>query len=507
MPVLGGEADPRIVGISGWAINSGLSTQDVPFTHIFIPDPGSVPRWGDAEFQVVPDASYHSLLTDGNNSADPTSEFFPGKFGDIKGADYSAGVLGVETDQFLLPSLYRPKQGDRVAVFGRWIVDCGHPDFHTEIHPPLLTARAWTVNQLGACAKESMPNPSGVPSGYATCVRVIGRPYLDSQEFGDGSLPLHVLGQLQQLVCWGIPLIPDIVPCLTQMSALAHVLPKPFTDLQTMVFDVRPPPPPTHLDGSGGYHLVVQWHFTVRPGVVVKLTRTGSDGVLVQVVMIPGQYQQPAPKCHTVQIDPYRVSQAFDPSVGVAFGILVNTIGAGLLGGSPPRVAVLNRGLEARFCNAPAAVSSSDVNIHQVAYNALGENPDYSVDGSQPFPIYGFLNVGWVPNRVVVNPLAPFALIISNPTDGESFGPARNNQGAAGLSTDPINFRASAVGLPSQSLEWTDNGVHLGSGPSFSATLSAGSCSFEKHVIVATAKDASGDSASSSINVFAGQIC
>ena len=46
MPVLGGEADPRIVGISGWAINSGLSTQDVPFTHIFIPDPGSVPEMG-----------------------------------------------------------------------------------------------------------------------------------------------------------------------------------------------------------------------------------------------------------------------------------------------------------------------------------------------------------------------------------------------------------------------------------------------------------------------------
>jgi hypothetical protein len=223
--------------------------------------------------------------------------------------------------------------------------------------------------------------------------------------------------------------------------------------------------------------------------------------------MIPGQYQQPTPKCHIVQIDPYRVSQAFDPSVGVGFGIVVNTIGAGLLGGSPSRVAVLNRGLEARFCAAPAATSSSDVNIHQVAYNDLGENPDYSVDGSQPFPIYGFLNVGWVPNRVTVNPLAPFALIISNPTDGESFGPARNNQGAAGLSTDPINFRASAVGLPSESIEWTDNGVHLGSGPSFSATLSAGSCSLEKHVIVATAKDASGNSASSSINVFAGQIC
>src|SRR5215475_2556742 len=57
------------------------------------------------------------------------------------------GTLGMEIDHDLIPESYLPHDGDRVAVFGRWIVDCGHGDndqgvsgFHTEIHPPLLVA-------------------------------------------------------------------------------------------------------------------------------------------------------------------------------------------------------------------------------------------------------------------------------------------------------------------------------------------------------------------------------
>src|SRR5438552_3555096 len=29
-----------------------------------------------------------------------------------------------------------PQDGDRTAVYGHWIIDCGHPDFHSEVHPP-----------------------------------------------------------------------------------------------------------------------------------------------------------------------------------------------------------------------------------------------------------------------------------------------------------------------------------------------------------------------------------
>src|SRR5271169_966217 len=98
-------------------------------------------------------------------------------------ASSSPGVLGVETDHDLIPDSYQPQDGDRTALFGRWIVDCGHGDeegtsgWHTEIHPPLLvaTGRGTGSGYFGANC-----------SGEQTCSSVIGRPFLVSQQFGDG---------------------------------------------------------------------------------------------------------------------------------------------------------------------------------------------------------------------------------------------------------------------------------------------------------------------------------
>ena len=83
------------------------------------------------------------------------------------------GVLGVEIDGAFVPRDYQAQQGDRVAVFGRWIVDCGHTDFQTEIHPSLML----TVAR---------------PTNAGTSVKVISRPFLVSQEFGDGALRQHL---------------------------------------------------------------------------------------------------------------------------------------------------------------------------------------------------------------------------------------------------------------------------------------------------------------------------
>ena len=33
---------------------------------------------------------------------------------------------------------YRPDPGDRIFLLGRHVIDCGHPDWHAEIHPPKL---------------------------------------------------------------------------------------------------------------------------------------------------------------------------------------------------------------------------------------------------------------------------------------------------------------------------------------------------------------------------------
>ena len=129
-----------VVGISGIAVQPQVSEGDVPFTHAF---------GYDYEFMVAPDQPYFSLLAPSNSGVDHFST--PGAVVGEYASGVSAaktlgitvpGVLGVELDQGMIPPDYHLPAGARVALYGRWTVDCGHPDFHTEMHPPLLTAAA-----------------------------------------------------------------------------------------------------------------------------------------------------------------------------------------------------------------------------------------------------------------------------------------------------------------------------------------------------------------------------
>ena len=45
------------------------------------------------------------------------------------------GSLEAEIEQWLIPIGYRPEPADRISMTGRWVVDCGHDDWHTELHP------------------------------------------------------------------------------------------------------------------------------------------------------------------------------------------------------------------------------------------------------------------------------------------------------------------------------------------------------------------------------------
>jgi hypothetical protein len=63
---------------------------------------------------------------------------------------------------------YLPQVGERIVARGRWIIDCGHPDFHAEIHP--LTFAAF-----------------GHPDGLKTVVHVISNPYRVTELYGFGT--------------------------------------------------------------------------------------------------------------------------------------------------------------------------------------------------------------------------------------------------------------------------------------------------------------------------------
>jgi hypothetical protein len=76
---------------------------------------------------------------------DPESQFLLARYDHEPGRSKSRGhgnfteelqgSLENEIEQWLVPVGYRPAPGDRIYMTGRWIVDCGHDDWHTELHP------------------------------------------------------------------------------------------------------------------------------------------------------------------------------------------------------------------------------------------------------------------------------------------------------------------------------------------------------------------------------------
>ena len=102
----------------------------------YIPDLGVHPteedlppihRAYDFNFDVLPDAAYRGLL--GGSAAQHTGNF--------AGRSPSTGRVHVEREQTALPRFAWPEIGDRVAIVGSWIWDCGHwtpAGERTEIH-------------------------------------------------------------------------------------------------------------------------------------------------------------------------------------------------------------------------------------------------------------------------------------------------------------------------------------------------------------------------------------
>jgi hypothetical protein len=76
---------------------------------------------------VLPDPEYHFLQMS-DPQRDPKSNQGQGNF-----TSSHQGNLENEIEQWALPVAYRPQPGDRVWMAGRWIVDCGHQDWHGQL--------------------------------------------------------------------------------------------------------------------------------------------------------------------------------------------------------------------------------------------------------------------------------------------------------------------------------------------------------------------------------------
>jgi hypothetical protein len=363
------EYDLKMAAIAGTVVQPGISGNDVPFTHPFGMD------W---ECYISPDPDFESLLAPTNKIPTDRGLFDAVAYTrEVLGLD-APGILGLETDSDLVPPAFRPSEGDRIVAYGRWIVDAGHSDFHTEIHPPLLMASAHSL-----------------PSG-GTVSTLVSRPYLVSQEFGDGAIRQHLLNEIEKIM--PVPGIPWPF-CLftvksTRVEANPHIFRMPFEGNKYMSYVVRP----RQRRRDSADKLIVSFAFSVRSGVRVWLFDEDSDDAIRVLVYMDGDEYVPPALPNSNDWD-FSIDDLNKIYTDLGTWIKVGLAGLQIMQAFTPDPLTgtvvdyfLDRGIRTRRYDPPHYVTPvmSTINADQ-----LRETSHFTVDDAQSFPVVGWLNVYW----------------------------------------------------------------------------------------------------------------
>ncbi len=383
------------VGVSGTVCQTNLKqawkpTEDVPFLH---------PFYNDWTFYFALDAPYTSLLVrgnevlsdpahDGSTSATDAQTYAHNQGIPVPRVENVESFLEIEMEQGLVGGANKdffpqhpqskddPTPGDRVAVFGRWIIDCGHPNYSAEIHPPLMLV---------------VGRPTDA-SNEGTSVTVIGRAFQVSQTFDEGGLLHHLSSELTKAVVAGV--VAGGFPAY-QMQARPKIISPPFSGLHMMSFTVRPP----SSRSSPTDTLLLSFHFTVRSGVAVEVSKGPiPDQVLVTVVMNDANYTSASlPQKHDVTVNITDLPTDAQTAIGSIASVA----------GFPQ---VLGRGIVTERYDMPPAQSVHDNEnvVTNVVVEQMSGLTSVSVDDSQPYPIYGWLKLHWKRELIVVS--HPFPL-------------------------------------------------------------------------------------------------
>ena len=360
----------------GTVVAKHVSGNDFPFAHPF--------GW-DIDLYLAPDAQWTSLLANANAPAPSACRAGTADHDYCEARDSASsrgikgvGILGVETDSQLLAPAYRPVPGGRIVVHGEWIVDCGHPDHHTEIHPPTLVATAHLRGSAGQL--------------FGTFV---GQPYRILQTYQGDNVTFfaHALGQVAQA---------EFNPGATQIAALPNMETTAFSGLLVARYRLALPPTEVFYTESA-----VHYHFVTRPGVTVSVQQPDKYHLDLTIIMDASQYQPPPPPtCRTYAYSVEDIDRAAGLSVGTLRGALIAVPASapvadalGILVGLPPgtfealttKVDVsLNSGILQLTCTVVPPPSPS----------LTGSDNAVITDMSQPYPVAGWVIMDWTPDRI-----------------------------------------------------------------------------------------------------------
>ena len=160
------------------------------------------------------------------------------------------GSLHTEIEEGLIPKAYLPEANDWVYMRGHHIVDCGHENFTSEIHPPTILVKAHSDQQTGLVRSTLIVAPYFTNQLYtgASDFLIQGR-----KTFWD---------QMTALIGMNAAGLVNFVPGLyAPLEVLASIDNTPFAERIVARYKISLAP------AVGKAAATVRYHFETRPGV------------------------------------------------------------------------------------------------------------------------------------------------------------------------------------------------------------------------------------------------
>lgn len=326
---------------------------------------GTLAEVDDSADDVLAD---HPFGTDVDADVAPDPEFAFLPFEHLR-----SSLLHTEVEHRIFPRAalgFTPQAGDRTVMRGAWVLDCGHPPYGAELHPPTFMgyARAADARTTTAAAVVLPVRSSLLFSGDETLATALG----NTARFSSAMpFPVALVQALKEAVLLG----------RDRVTTHALMAPNRFDPLDFLVCAPLPRP--------AGAQLSASWRFTSRTGVSIQATQLPGPGCVRFVASMDSSY---LPKPLTLATADWPWQQLSDSASG--------QIGATI----DVRQAVLDvlkaQGIDAT--NAPALQVNHPPRVD--AYDALQtrafadqDAPTLLTAGAddQPFPLYGRVRVGW----------------------------------------------------------------------------------------------------------------
>ncbi len=337
--------------ISGTAAYTHLGPQDNPFTH---------PFGNDLSMDVALDTAFRPFSRQlgppeekpGQMHVEIVSGVLPHV---VRASKASPAQTWEQLSKFnqtgIQPGFAYPSVGDRVLVQGRWIIDCGHGNYGTELHP--MSFLAWTQRH-----------------GSTTVARAYGNTVYDSQTYSQdafgGSGP------------------PQTFPAYFVSDVLAATQGKidhlSASEVETATVAAPPPWRVCAPAGTSGHSLAVHYDMVARPGVDISVAPDSATGCATVTVTYTPSFHPASTNLRQCVVPWSYITRIAKAQYGKSLDI---------------------KKLIDKFVTAPAARTIVDRNptsscadaVAGPRVNPLPSGHYVQVDGSQSVPFYGVVTV------------------------------------------------------------------------------------------------------------------